>query len=820
MVEGTPESAGHHAQTAQVAPGEEALEAYRHEKLQLADVLLGLMHIAEARRDDERIEQVREISAQMAEDRFQLAVVGQFSRGKSTLMNAVLGYDYLPTGALPMTSVITTVVYGSRPKATVWRGEGSMPIETPLGDLVRYVAQASQERQELGVRSALIELPAEVLRLGFSFVDTPGVGSAIVANTKTTERFLLQADAVIFVTSFDSPFSEAEMAFLRLVRNEVKRLFFVLNKRDLVSDVEAVEIEAFVIARLKELGIVDPDVFALSARDGLAAKLRGDLPGLLDSGLEPLEAELTDYLTAEKAREFLLRVGERAEKVAASFASEARAAVGLSRDGLPGPLLSEFVEDLLERLDSERCRLVSALMGSVLPQVEQFPKEMAPKLVKGLLEVVGPEADLTGRRGQGEDLRAPLAVTESWIRQSVKEWGDKAVDAWLANLEKTSEELLSGLSGIPGELMRETSRRFGTVAAPVDDGVSRRLPRVIAVRVDLTMSVRRAKLGVRPRKKSAALLREVVQATAEDHAQQLASAVRRSVDQWLAEIGTWSQRELLRAVDRVKARLATPPSDNLDGELSALTSAIAASRSRLESWSIARGREMPNPSLRPSSRRVAARESGCVVCEQLVKALFQFMSHYQFQLATLVGARRSHAVAKGFCAAHTWYYEYIGSPVGVSQGYAPLAEATADTLLEAVAGTSGRAELEAALSRASRADCAACARLYSVCKEVLRRLSANLERSGSPQEIPALCLRHAAEMISLGLDDDSARQVVSSTASRLKRRAEDMRSYSLKRQSLRRGFIDEEEETAYRDVLLRLVGHPLLAGAPRDRGSA
>jgi len=51
----------------------------------------------------------------LAADRFQLAVAGQFSRGKSTLMNALPGAAYLPVGALAMTSVVTTVRYGSRP---------------------------------------------------------------------------------------------------------------------------------------------------------------------------------------------------------------------------------------------------------------------------------------------------------------------------------------------------------------------------------------------------------------------------------------------------------------------------------------------------------------------------------------------------------------------------------------------------------------------------------------------------------------------------------------------------------------------------------
>jgi replication fork clamp-binding protein CrfC len=204
------------------ASGGDALAEYRRHKLELAELIRAVLSVAAERRDEEKQAAARDLQARLAEDSFQLAVVGQFSRGKSTLMNAILGGSYLPTGALPMTSVVTTVRYGSRPRALVQRAGSSFPIETPLDELVRFVAQASLEREELRVASAEVEVPAEILRLGFSFVDTPGIGSAIVANTATTESFLPEADAVIFVTSFDAPLSEAEVEFLVKVRRHVE----------------------------------------------------------------------------------------------------------------------------------------------------------------------------------------------------------------------------------------------------------------------------------------------------------------------------------------------------------------------------------------------------------------------------------------------------------------------------------------------------------------------------------------------------------------------------------------------------------------------
>src|SRR5579863_4837812 len=181
------------------AVGGGALGEYRRRKLELAELIRSSMTVAAERRDDERHACGRELLARLADDRFELAVVGQFSRGKSTLMNALLGGAYLPTGTLPMTSVITSVRYGSRPRVFVRRAGGGLPIETSLADLDRFVAQSSIERETLRVESVDVEVPAELLRLGFFFVDTPGIGSAIRANTATTTQFLPHADAVVFV---------------------------------------------------------------------------------------------------------------------------------------------------------------------------------------------------------------------------------------------------------------------------------------------------------------------------------------------------------------------------------------------------------------------------------------------------------------------------------------------------------------------------------------------------------------------------------------------------------------------------------------------
>ena len=107
-------------------------------------------------------------------------------------------------------------------------------VEVPLAHVAEFVSSSSAERAGLQVATVEVEVPAEILRLGFEPVDTPGVGSAMAINTATTRRFLPQADAVIFVTGFDSPLTDTEVRFLADAARHAGKLFLVLNKRDLV----------------------------------------------------------------------------------------------------------------------------------------------------------------------------------------------------------------------------------------------------------------------------------------------------------------------------------------------------------------------------------------------------------------------------------------------------------------------------------------------------------------------------------------------------------------------------------------------------------
>ena len=293
------------------------LTGYERAKFALAESLRSLALLVRNGADAEP-EWLHELFVRLAEDRFNLVVVGGFSRGKTSLMNAILGMDRLPVGIVPLTSVITSVVYGSRAQAVIRYQDGRrLPGEISLEALQEYITQQHNPGNVRGVQMAEVKLPAEILRRGFHFVDTPGLGSPIIENTRTTEAFLPEADVFLLVTSFDSPFSADELRILRKIASSARRIFFVINKQDLASRADRDATLSYIREQLSaSLDSEAPRVFSVSARQALAAKLSGNAADLAASGIGSLEAELIRFLLAEKSGEFLLRLCDRiAERI-------------------------------------------------------------------------------------------------------------------------------------------------------------------------------------------------------------------------------------------------------------------------------------------------------------------------------------------------------------------------------------------------------------------------------------------------------------------------------------------------------------------------
>jgi GTP-binding protein EngB required for normal cell division len=277
-------------------PGRETLQALAQCLEELAS--LGI----------ESAETVRELRERATAGRFDVVFAGQFKRGKTSLVNALIGLELLPVAVFPLTSVVTILSYGADVAATVVHESGEQrPI--PITELASYVTERGNPNNAKHIREVQVTCPSPWLEDGIRLVDTPGVGSVYQHNTEAALRYLPQSDAVVFVLSVDQPLSEAECKFLSDVRQYADRIFFVLNKSDLVREKELDEALAFTHSALTAVLGSEPTLFPVSAR--LAGPGERDRAARDPSGMAAFARALDDFLASDKTRVLALSLARK-----------------------------------------------------------------------------------------------------------------------------------------------------------------------------------------------------------------------------------------------------------------------------------------------------------------------------------------------------------------------------------------------------------------------------------------------------------------------------------------------------------------------------
>lgn len=213
--------------------------------------------------------EARALAERVAEGRFYVACVGQFKRGKSTLISALINDDILPSGFTPITTVPTVIRYGKRRHAKV-RTKGGSWQEIPLSALADYVSEEHNPENQKRVEAAEVFVPSPQLAAGMCFVDTPGLGSVFAGNSAATQAFVPHIDAALVVTGADPPLAGEELALVETVAKEVRDVILVLNKSDKTTDAERTAAACFAQHQLeKRLSRRVESVFQVSALERL-----------------------------------------------------------------------------------------------------------------------------------------------------------------------------------------------------------------------------------------------------------------------------------------------------------------------------------------------------------------------------------------------------------------------------------------------------------------------------------------------------------------------------------------------------------------------
>ena len=212
-----------------------------------------------------------ELADKLENHKITVSVIGQFKRGKSTLVNAILGDKILPVGIVPVTAVVTTVEYGE--KAASVHFDNGIIKEIGFDEMSSYINEQENQDNRLGVSEVRLYCPSDFLQSGMTFVDTPGVGSVHQKNSDAAYSYVKESDAVIFMLSVDSPINQIEIDFLENAKEFASKFYFAVNKIDSIDSDDLADYLVYCRKLLCGLmGVEDIAIFPVSAKKNIGVE--------------------------------------------------------------------------------------------------------------------------------------------------------------------------------------------------------------------------------------------------------------------------------------------------------------------------------------------------------------------------------------------------------------------------------------------------------------------------------------------------------------------------------------------------------------------
>jgi GTP-binding protein EngB required for normal cell division len=426
----------------QDAPGEAAL--YR-----LAEIAaqFGAEHTASTARD---------LAERVSDGRFYVACVGQFKRGKSTLLNALLGHSVLPTAVVPVTNVSTIIRYGKQPSARV-RLRSETWTDIAVSAVEEYVSEANNPENAKGVLGVEIFVPSPLLQKGMCLVDTPGLGSVFAGNTAATQAFIPHIDVAVVVTGTDPPLSGDELQLVETVSREVRDLVFVLNKADKVNAAERSAALDFTRRVLEtRLQRASPAIYEVSAIERLQQR-----------GPERDWTQLTRALEDLVLRSGRALVRNATDRGIRRAARQLLALIKEDRDALERPLEASECRIAMLRKTVQESELRTRDLGILLIAEQQRLSSVFAERRNAFLKRTQPIArcELTGRLSAMGRSRNGPAYRRS-VNRSAQEIAGAQLTPWFeseaefadAEFRKTAKRFV--------ELANEFLRRLGESDLP------------------------------------------------------------------------------------------------------------------------------------------------------------------------------------------------------------------------------------------------------------------------------------------------------------------------------------------------------------------
>lgn len=343
-------------------------------------------------------------------EKFTILIMGAFSSGKSSMINAFIGEDLLPTDFLPVTAVIGELHYSTKksitmyPKKGKWEG-GDAPFEleeTTSEEIAKYASidneghmnsmKDESDRIDSPFEKMVITWPLEILKDGVVIVDSPGTNDPY-SHDEIVKSYIPQADAMIYLLKGLDPYTNEDKKALEDI-NEVgiRNIIFGITYFDAVCNTyrgKDAKMQTFLnVIRnncKKHTDLGDEGIHFIASMEGLKAKLTDDHEMLVHSGYDGLEKYIQKYLIENKGRDQVKNIAETIRHTAKDIEKEANilnAALQKSASEVEKDIDRAGKELEIARNDAENVKrnfrnAMNNLKGPVKDKISGFIRDVA-----------------------------------------------------------------------------------------------------------------------------------------------------------------------------------------------------------------------------------------------------------------------------------------------------------------------------------------------------------------------------------------------------------------------------------------------------------
>ena len=292
---------------------------------------------------EETVNYIQKSVSELKDDKFRVVVVGEFSRGKSTFINALIGKRIFPSSTKPTTTILNKISYSEFPKyRVIFRDKENSYRDITEDEFKKIVAPKEpimgNEQSEYDYKNNLekisniafadIGYPTELCKGGVEIVDTPGTNDLDPAREEITYKFIPESDVAIMLLSASQALSESEMNFLkdRIKKADIQKIYFVINFKDRIRDEkDQMKIIEYVREHLESV-VEKPKMFMVSAKGALNYRrarnnedVKGEIPTIESTGFIELEENISEFLANEKGCIKLSKFIDRGIRISADL---------------------------------------------------------------------------------------------------------------------------------------------------------------------------------------------------------------------------------------------------------------------------------------------------------------------------------------------------------------------------------------------------------------------------------------------------------------------------------------------------------------------